>query len=62
MINDIGADEIVVSNELPSCIMSIFFPKMTIYKIYFDKTKYMYFVIKDEILLDKYIYESLGKS
>ena len=62
MINDIGADEIVVSNELPSYIMSIFFPKMTIYKIYFDKTKYMYFVIKDEILLDKYIYESLGKS
>ena len=62
MINDIGVDEIVVSDELPSYIMSIFFPKMTIYKIYFDKTKYMYFVIKDEILLDKYIYESLGKS
>ena len=62
MINDIGVDEIVVSNELPSYIMSIFFPKITIYKIYFDKTKYMYFVIKDEILLDKYIYESLGKS
>ena len=62
MINDIGVDEIVVSDEFPSYIMSIFFPKMTIYKIYFDKTKYMYFVIKDEILLDKYIYESLGKS
>ena len=31
--------------------LCIFFPKMSIYKRYFDKTKYMYLVIKDENFL-----------
>ena len=35
--------------------LCIFFPEMSIYKRYFDKTKYMYFVIKDEIFFDKYM-------
>ena len=28
---------------------------MNIYKIYSDKTKYMYFMIKDENFFDKYM-------
>ena len=33
----------------------IFFPEMSIYKRYFDKTKCMYFMIKDEKNFDKYM-------
>ena len=33
----------------------IFFTEMSIYKRYFDKTKCMYFVIKDEKIFYKYI-------
>ena len=32
-----------------------FFPEMSIYKRYSDKTKCMYFVIKDETFFDKYM-------
>ena len=35
--------------------LSIFFPEKSIYRRYFDKTKCMYFVIKDEKCFDKYI-------
>ena len=31
---------------------------MSIYKIYFDKTKWMYFMIEDEKLFDKYMKNS----
>ena len=31
------------------------FPEMSIYKRYFDKTKCMYFMIKDENFFDKYM-------
>ena len=33
--------------------LCIFFPEMSIYKRYFDKTKCMYFMIKDENIFDK---------
>ena len=36
-------------------LLCIFFPEMSIYERYFDKTKYMYFTIKDEKLFDKYM-------
>ena len=36
----------------PLCIL---FPEMSIYQRYFDKTKCMYFMIKDEIFFGKYI-------
>ena len=36
----------------PLCIL---FPEMSIYKRYFDKTKCIYFMIKDEKLFDKYM-------
>ena len=32
-----------------------FFPNMSIYKIYSDKTKCIYFMIKDEHVFDKYM-------
>ena len=32
----------------------LFFPEMCIYKRYCDKTKYMYFMIKDENIFGKY--------
>ena len=35
--------------------LCIFFPEMSIYKRYSNKTKYMYFMIKDEKIFDKYI-------
>ena len=35
--------------------LSKFFPEMSIYKRYSDKTKCMYFVIKDETFFDKYM-------
>ena len=38
-----------------SWILCIFFPEISIYKIYFDKTKCIYFMIKDEKKLDKYM-------
>ena len=34
--------------------LCIFLPKMSAYRKDFDKTKYMYFLIKDEKLLEKY--------
>ena len=34
--------------------LCIFFPEMTIYKRYYDKTKCMYFTIKNENIFDKY--------
>ena len=37
-------------------LLCIFFPETSIYKRCFDKTEYMYFMIKDEI------YENLEKS
>ena len=42
--------------------LCIFFPEMSIYKSYFDKTKCMYFIIKDENFFDKYmtIWEKLA--
>ena len=33
----------------------IFFPKMSIYEIYFDETKCMFFTIKEEKSFDKYM-------
>ena len=33
----------------------IFFPEMSTYKRYFDKTKCMHFMIKDENIFDKYM-------
>ena len=36
----------------PSCT---FFPQMSIYKRYSDKTKCMYFMIRDEKIFDKYM-------
>ena len=33
----------------------MFFPEMSIYKRYFDKTKCMYFVIKVDNFFDKYM-------
>ena len=35
--------------------LCIFFPEMSIYKRYSDKTKCMYFIIIDEKLFDKYM-------
>ena len=35
--------------------LCILFPEMSKYKRYFDKIKCMYFVIKDENFLDKYM-------
>ena len=35
--------------------LCIFFPKMSIYKRYSDKTKCMYFMIEDEKIFDKYM-------
>ena len=35
--------------------LCIFFPEMSIYKRYFDKTKCIYFVTDDEKLFDKYM-------
>ena len=35
--------------------MHIFFPEMSIYKRYSDKTKCMYFMIKDKTIFDKYV-------
>ena len=35
--------------------LCIFFPEMSIYKRYSDKTKCMYFMIKDEKIFDKHI-------
>ena len=37
---------------IPLCI---FIPEMSIYKRYSDKTKCMYFMIKDENILDEYM-------
>ena len=36
-------------------LLCIFFREMSIYKRYSDKTKNMYFMIKDEIFFDKYM-------
>ena len=36
-------------------LLCIFFPEMNINERYFDKTKCMYLMIKDEIFLDEYI-------
>ena len=44
LINNIDTDKVVVSNKFPLCT---FFPEMSIYKRYSDKTKCMYFMIKD---------------
>ena len=67
-INDIDIDEVIVSNKLSfgkqdfitKIIkeirpLRIFFPEMSIYKRYSDKTKCMYFMTKDEIIFDKYM-------
>ena len=35
--------------------LCIFFPEMSIYKRYSDKTKCMYFMIKDDKSFDKYM-------
>ena len=35
--------------------LCIFFPEMSTYKRYFDKTKCIYFVIKDYNIFDKYM-------
>ena len=35
--------------------LHIFFPEMSIFKRHSDKTKCMYFMIKDEKILDKYM-------
>ena len=35
--------------------LCIFFPKLSIYKRYSDKTKCMYFMIKDQKVFDKYM-------
>ena len=35
--------------------LDLFFPEMSIYKRYSDKTKCMYFMIKDENFFDKYM-------
>ena len=45
----------------PSCI---FLPKMTEYRKVFDETKYIYFLIKDDELLEQYneIWEKLKNS
>ena len=43
---------------IPLCI---FFPEMNIYKRYSDKTKCMYFMIKNEKVFDK-CNDNLGKS
>ena len=45
----------------PSCI---FLPKMTEYRKDFDETKYIYFLIKDDELLEQYneIWEKLKNS
>ena len=70
MINSIDVNEIVVPNKLlfgkdfkyfigykdakeirPLCI---FHPEMYIYRRDFDETKYMYFLIKEEKVFDKY--------
>ena len=33
----------------------IFFPKVSVYRIDFDETEYMYFMIKKESVFDKYM-------
>ena len=45
----------------PSCI---FLPKMTEYRKDFDETKYIYFLIKDDELLEQYneIWEKINNS
>ena len=35
--------------------LCMFFPEMSIYKRYFDKTKCMYFMMKDKKKFDKYM-------
>ena len=40
--------------------LCIFFPEMSIYERYFDKTKHMSFVIKEEIFFLINIYENLA--
>ena len=42
---------IKILKNRPLCI---FLPKMSAYRKYFDETKYMYFLIKDDKLLEKY--------
>ena len=70
-INDIDINKIVVSNKFPFskqdfiyCIIGykndknqtcIFFPKVSAYGIDFDETECMYFMIKEENVLDKYM-------
>ena len=34
-------------------VLSIYLPKMSAYRKYFDKTKYISFLIKDDKLLEK---------
>ena len=45
-------------------VLSIFLPKMSAYRKYFDKTKYISFLIKDDKLLEKYneIWEKIKNS
>ena len=41
---------IKILKNRPSCI---FLPKMSAYRKYFDETKYMYSLVKDDKLLEK---------
>ena len=68
LINDVDINEIVVSicfgtqdfkysngykDKLD--LYAYFFPEMSTYKRYSDKTKCMYFMIKDKTIFDKYV-------
>ena len=68
MISNIDINKIVVSNKFPfgkpdfkyfidfkANSLCIFFPEMSIYKRYSDKTKCMYFIVKDKKNFDKYV-------
>ena len=46
---------IVSKDNKASGPLCIFFPEMSVYKTYSDKTEWMYFIIKDKKLSDRYL-------
>ena len=55
---------LLVTKMLKKLTFMHIFPKMSLYRINFDKTRCMYFLVKDVIFLEKYneIWEKVGNS
>ena len=55
LVHKILNTSLVTKIIIESRSLCIFFPKMRIHKRYFDKTKCMYFIRKDEKLFDEHM-------